>query len=289
MKKLLLTLTNLVLVLSIFAQNQPKDQKSKGMAFVPAGSFQRKTTLNSESRTVNTTVEAFWMSNEVTNVEYREFVNWVKKNPNQRLYQVKLSREVISDPQKGTMKDTIIRKIIPIEVSSIISELIDPQCLERANKEYKNYFTDPKYNDYPVVGVSFKMAEYYCLWKTTMENEKLKEQGLPNMHAYRIPLEAEWEYVAQQNIKSKATDASTGKIQKVNEGTINEFGLMHLNDNVSEWVTSNKEETGLVRGGSWKSGSSIAERIITDPNSKEPFVGFRIVQSYLQTGTTKKK
>jgi hypothetical protein len=81
------------------------------------------------------------MSNEVTNVDYREFMDWAKKNPNQRLYQVKFSREVVSDPQKGTMKDTIIRKIIPIEVSSIISELVDPQCLKKANKEFRNYFT----------------------------------------------------------------------------------------------------------------------------------------------------
>jgi len=56
--------------------------------------------------------------------------------------------------------------IMPIDVSAISSEMTDPLLPENLSKDYKNYFTDNKYNDYPVVGVSFKLAEYFCIWKT---------------------------------------------------------------------------------------------------------------------------
>jgi formylglycine-generating enzyme required for sulfatase activity len=283
MKEIIVILLCLVLLANVNGQNTSNELKPKGMEYVPAGSFQMKTIINSEPKVVNTTVEAFWMSNEITNGEYREFVDWAKKNQNGKLYQVKYSKEVVSDPKKWIMKDTVILKINPIEVSSFLSEMIDPMCLEKEKKEYKDYFTNQKYNDYPAVGVSFKMAENYCLWKTMTENEKLKEKGLPNGQAYRIPLEAEWDYAAQIKMKNNENTTSIGMIQNVKDGNLNEVGLTHFYDNVSEWVTSNKGESGLIRGGSWKSGSSITYRQTIDPNSKTPFVGFRIVQSFMQS------
>lgn len=281
MKKFIGTIFSLFLASGITGQNIAADSKPKGMEFVPQGSFQMKMSVDSEPKVYNVTVSAFWMSNEITNAEFREFVEWAKKNPGEKLYQVDYSQATITDPKKGITKDTIIRQIIPIEVSKISSGMIDPLCLEKANREYKDYFYSEKYNDYPVVGVSFKIARYYCIWRTTIENQRLREQGLPEVHMYRIPLETEWEYAARQSDNESGTPAS-GNIQKVNEGSKNEWGLNHLDDNVSEWVTSNKGENGIVRGGSWKSGSSISDRQKKDINTGESYIGFRIVQSYLQ-------
>ena len=177
MKKLITTTVSLLLIISLNAQIQTSLTKPKGMAFVPQGSFQRKITMNSESRLVNVTVDAFWMSNEITNAEFREFMEWVKINPGESLYQVKYSTEVFTDPKKGITKDTIIGKSIPIEVSKFRSDMIDSLCLEKSNNKYKSYFYNKKYNDYPVVGVSFTMSEYFCLWKTMLENDKDERKG----------------------------------------------------------------------------------------------------------------
>ena len=264
-------------MINMYSQTKTIDSKPKGMEFVPQGSFEMKIATNSEAKTSKVSLDAFWMSNEITNAEYREFVDWAKNNPDKKLYQAKFSVEVFTDPKKGSTKDTIIRKLIPIEVSTFKSDMIDPLLLERVNKDFKDYFTNIKYNDYPVVGVSFKMAEYFCLWKTMLENEQLKEKGLPNGQSYRLPLESEWEYVAQQPI-TKAD--KNGLVQKVSEGNKNEWGLFHLDNNVSEWVTS-RTNPGIIRGGSWKSENSISERHLIDPDSKEPYIGFRIVRSYL--------
>jgi formylglycine-generating enzyme required for sulfatase activity len=132
------------------------------------------------------------------------------------------------------------------------------------------------------------MAEYYCIWKTDSENKIRKDKGLPKNQSFRLPLEMEWEYVAQAPIDNKNLGKKTTAIQKSDEGNFNTWGLTHLEDNVSEWVTSLKETNGIVRGGSWKTNANITERQVLDPNSKEGYIGFRIVQSYLGTGLMKK-
>ena len=282
MEKLITTIVSLFFIVSLNAQTQPSISKPAGMVFVPQGSFQMKINRNSETKVTNVSVGAFWMSNEITNAEFKEFLDWTKKNPDETLYQVKYSMEVITDPQKGITKDTLIRKINPIEVSKFISEIIDPLCLDKANKSFKDYFYDKKYNDYPVVGVSFTMAEYFCLWKTKLVNDQMKEKGMPGVHSYRIPLETEWEYVAQQTNLKDDNNSLSSTIQKVNEGNSNEWGLFHLDNNVSEWVTPVMRETsGIIRGGSWKSENSTSARQVIDPNSNEADVGFRIVQSFI--------
>jgi formylglycine-generating enzyme required for sulfatase activity len=265
MKKSITTIVSFIFMISLYSQTKTIDSKPKGMEFVPQGSFEMKITRNSQTKISKVSVDAFWMSNEITNVEYREFVDWAKNNPDKKLYQAKYSVEVFTDPQKGSTRDTMILKLIPIEVSTFNSDMIDPLSLEKVNK------------DYPVVGVSFKMAEYFCLWKTMLENEQMKEKGLPNVQSYRIPLETEWEYVAQQPITK---GDKNGLVQKVNDGNTNEWGLFHLDNNVSEWVTS-RLDASIVRGGSWKSENSISERQLINPDSKESYVGFRIVRSYL--------
>jgi formylglycine-generating enzyme required for sulfatase activity len=286
MKKELLSIVSLLIVICLSAQNVSSDYKPDGMEFVPAGSFQTKMTLASEPRIVKVSVEAFWMSNEITNREYREFVDWAKKNPSEKIYQVKYSKEVSTDSYRNIKKDTVIRKINVIDVSGFSSEMLDNPSLEKVNKKFNNYFTDKKYNDYPVVGISFKMAEYYCLWKTMIENKKRKEKGLPDVHAFRIPLETEWEYAANQPIAKKIQTGNKVKsvIQKANEGDSNYFGLYHLDDNVAEWVvTVPKENHYVVRGGSWKSRPDIFERFVSDSDCKDGHIGFRIVQSYIST------
>jgi formylglycine-generating enzyme required for sulfatase activity len=278
MKKLFASIMSLICIIGSYSQTKTFDSNPKGMEFVPQGSFEMKTILNSETKVTKVSVDAFWMSNEITNAEYREFVEWVNNNPDNKLYQNKYSVEVVTDPKKGSTRDTVIAKLIPIEVSTFKSDIIDPSSLEKVKKDYKNYFTDIKYSDYPVIGVSFKMATYFCLWKTMMENEQMKEKGLPNVQSYRLPLETEWEYVAQLPITK---EDKAGVLKKVNEGNTNEWGLFHLDNNVSEWVNSGQGETGIVRGGSWKSENNISERQSINPDSKEPYIGFRTVRSYM--------
>ena len=59
----------------------------------------------------------------------------------------------------------------------------------------KNYFWHPNYDNYPVVGVSWRQAYAFCVWRTNYLNRALRRNGEYTVHEFRLPTEAEWEYV----------------------------------------------------------------------------------------------
>jgi len=59
------------------------------------------------------------------------------------------------------------------------------------------YFWHPSYDNYPVVGVTWKQATAFCIWRTELFNKYMISQGLPGSNEYRLPTESEWEYAAR--------------------------------------------------------------------------------------------
>jgi formylglycine-generating enzyme len=128
------------------------------------------------------------------------------------------------------------------------------------------YFWHPAFVDYPVVGVTWEQANAFCHWRTKIKEDFLVQEGIPSIHPYRLPTEAEWEYAARggklnstypwggyytlsqkgcylANFKPKrgnyvADSRTTARTMKVGTFDPNPYGLYDMAGNVSEWTAT---------------------------------------------------
>jgi formylglycine-generating enzyme required for sulfatase activity len=154
-------------------------------------------------------------------------------------------------------------------------------------------------DDLPVTSVSWKEAQEFC-------RRLSQKEGVP----YRLPTEAEWEYVcragsgdppagrAELEAVAWYADDSEGTTHPVGSKKPNAWGLHDMLGNVAEWtldaygpyprVEEDKDPTGPaagstrgVRGGAWRSFPAAvrcAARTGTPESYQLPHVGLRVVQ-----------
>jgi formylglycine-generating enzyme required for sulfatase activity len=133
----------------------------------------------------------------------------------------------------------------------------------------RNYFSHPAYDDYPVVGITYRQAKAFSIWRTFMMNNHLETQGYSRMEEFRLPTEAEWEYAAKGGApgapypwggpyvrNGKGCFIANYKPMRGNynvDGGVtpvivahyapNDFGLYDMAGNVSEWCEDSFNES----------------------------------------------
>ena len=132
------------------------------------------------------------------------------------------------------------------------------------------YFSNPIYDDHPVVGVSWEQANAFCVWRTDYLKQAYGMRGV-EIEPFRLPTEAEWEYAArsgnsQQIFPWKNNTPHTEKgcfngnfkpgdgdysrdgyiiTSPVGSYSANDYGLYDMSGNVAEWTSSAWAEAGL--------------------------------------------
>ena len=129
----------------------------------------------------------------------------------------------------------------------------------------RNYFWHPAFDDYPVVGVNWKMATAFSFWRTQLWNtfQSYRKDGI-NTEDFRLPTEHEWEYAARgghemapfpwggyyiRNAKGcLLANFKPGRGNYPEDGGLytvkadayfpNDYGLYNMSGNVAEWTSS---------------------------------------------------
>jgi formylglycine-generating enzyme required for sulfatase activity len=332
-----------------------------GMLFIQQGSFNMGPndqdiawSLTSQSKTVS--IPSFWMDEtEITNSEYRQFVNWVKDSIARKLLGEQFEQYLITTDELGN------ELTIPFlnwdeaiewdneEYAEILDELYLPenerffrrkeidtrkliyeyewvdllQAAKKSNrynfetKQYegtvkdlkgedkeikdrsafimkdainvypdtlcwiadftysfnepwtKMYFWHPGFDEYPVVGVSWKQATAFCIWRSQLLNNYLTSKGESWVMDYRLPTEAEWEYAARGGLENspypwgglytrndkgcflanfkpmRGNYAVDGGMKSIAVASYapNDFGLFDMAGNVAEWTSGAFDES----------------------------------------------
>ena len=133
----------------------------------------------------------------------------------------------------------------------------------------KMYFWHPSFDNYPVVGINWKQANAFCIWRTQLLNTALTLDGESYVQDYRLPSETEWEYAARGDLKNsmypwgglytrnrqgcflanfkplRGNYAGDGAVTTAAVGMYepNEFGLFDMAGNVSEWCINAYDES----------------------------------------------
>lgn len=133
----------------------------------------------------------------------------------------------------------------------------------------RNYFSNPAYNDYPVVGVTWEQANAFCAWRTEFLLKGLGPEAR-YVQRYRLPTEAEWEYAARgkegKEFPWEIQDVKTGDgcfyanfkpdrgnytkdgnliTSKVGVYSSNSNGLYDMAGNVAEWTSTVYTASGV--------------------------------------------
>jgi sulfatase modifying factor 1 len=316
-----------------------------GMAYIPSGSFlmgqtDQDITFAQIAQTKQVTIPAFFMDQtEISNSQYRQFVNWVRdsiaittylndpkyyvganaKTPNAnptgkkyinwayvskypiwntkkgqtgntaklqnmyyqgddrifdrneldvRLlkynYAMPLLREAANYRNDRTKKrsDFILRDTVPVYPDTLV--WLSDFSYAANEPMVEGYFTHPSFKDYPVVGVTWRQARAFTVWRTRYNEAYQDSRRLPHRSAYDLPTEEEFEYAARggrigtdypwggpyiKNAKgcllanfkpgrgNYSDDGGTYTV-KVKSYFPNDYNLYNMAGNVAEWTSS---------------------------------------------------
>ena len=262
-----------------------------GMVPIKSGTFHMGQADEDVAYTMNNfnkqvTIGQFYMDDsEITNNEYRQFVTTLLEDSVSTLGEEEIQNLYYPDT---TVWD-----------NDFSHHMGDPLVTY--------YYSHPGYDNFPVVGVSWTAAQYFCEWRTNHLNEYRRSQGEFDMPNFRLPSEAEWEYAARggrkmvkypwggpyiRNAKGcLMANFKSGRGNYYDDGYAytspaytfapNDFGLYDMAGNVAEWCDDayNPASVPLV----WDLNPTFKDN--EQPRKVVRGGSWKDIAYYLETGT----
>src|SRR6476661_791703 len=190
-------------------------------------------------------------------IDYRKAAdNRGNRNPNQNKNGITVTRDnFIVKEEVYIYPDTLVW------ISDFTYAQNDPMT--------KGYFSHPSFANYPVVGVSWKQAKAFAVWRSRLNEAYKTSRKLPTRLDYDLPTEAQFEYAARggrvgtsypwggpyiRNAKGcLLANFKPGRGNYIDDGgafTVyvksyfpNDYGLYNMAGNVAEWTSSSFDES----------------------------------------------
>ncbi len=221
------------------------------------------------------TIGNFYMDEtEITNNKYRQFTDFFIPNENA---DYNTNYHSVTKDEIRSILENVQEKYPTFRMDLEMFDVSDDEFMENyfPNMEVwvrdfshhmgdplqDYYYWHPGYDDYPVVGVSWKAAKFFSEWRTAYLNAYRDQLGEFPMPKFRLPSEAEWEYAARggrdlakypwgnpyiRNSKGcMLANFKPGRGNYYDDGFAytapvesyfpNDFGLFDMAGNVSEW------------------------------------------------------
>lgn len=329
-------------------RKMPVSRVPYGMVYVPGGTFimgqtDEDITFAQIAQNKQVTVQAFYMDEtEITNSEYRQFVNWVRDSIAQTDYLQ--DPKYYIQPKRGSLATGNERYIDwkkvkggsalwntrknaananklqamyyqgddrvfdrnEVDVRLLKYQFAMMQYREASNNRFnrdakrsdfilrdtvnvypdtlvwlndftyaanepmvQGYFSHPAFDFYPVVGVTWRQARAFTVWRTRWYESNQRTRVINARLPYELPTEAEFEYAARggrigtvfpwgmpyiRNAKGcLLANFKPGRGNYVDDGGVftvnvrsyfpNDFGLYNMAGNVAEWTSSAYDES----------------------------------------------
>lgn len=233
----------------------PKQMNFRYEIFDHVAAALRKNRLNPEERNLNTDYAAT-----------AEEVVMISKDTAYFDEEGRIVRETITRPLSNMYDflNTYIVNVYP-DTTCWVNDFPNAE-----NERYMlQYFSNPAYNEYPVVGVTWEQANAFCKWRTDFLLRGLGLTGT-QIQPYRLPTEIEWEFAARgtegglypwqsgevktdkgcyfANFKPDRGDyTEDGSLitSKTATYSANSNGLFDMAGNVAEWTSTVYTESGV--------------------------------------------
>ena len=328
-------------LIGVNLNNLQENREPYGMVLVSGGTFimgqsDEDITFSQTAQNRQVTIAPFYMDDtEISNSEYRQFVNWVRdsilikdylndptyfvKSANDNQQYIDWDRVARDSPwqsKNAAVKEKISNMYFQGEDRVFGKDEYDVSLFKyhhewydleaaikgRNNKNMKRsdfiirdtmliypdttvwmadfsyaaneplvigYFSHPSYQEYPVVGVTWKQAQAFNAWRTQLYNNYARGDGLQERLSYQLPTEAEWEYAARggkigspypwggptaRNARGcLMANFKSGRGNYMDDGGAytlpvysfmpNDYGLYNMSGNVAEWTQSSFNES----------------------------------------------
>jgi len=265
----------------------PRPDLPYGMVYIPSGTFimgqtDQDISFAQVAQNKQVSISSFYMDEtEVTNSEYRQFVNWVRDSIAVSSY---LKDDKFFMKSKPGAQSANTQKIINWDMvgdgSKIWGGKRSPDMVKKLESMYyqnepmvQTYFSHPSYDNYPVVGVTWRQARAFTVWRTNLHDSYRRRRGLPVLRMpYSLPNESQFEYAARggrvgtsypwggpyiRNSKGcllanfkpgrgNYTDDGGAYTVNVRSYYPNDFGLYNMSGNVAEWTSTSYYENAAT-------------------------------------------